>query len=104
MPSPLILDYIGFSGQHHFLEALPARAYQNGGVPSCCSTCQSDHLTQWLSPGASAPLSDQQEPILHTALFLAGMVAPPNPFPLLTKCFAHAIQQEDYPDLLIGDY
>jgi asparagine synthase (glutamine-hydrolysing) len=101
MPS-LILDSIGFSGQHSFPEALPARTYQKGGVPPCFSNCQSDYLTQWLSPGAS--VSDRQEPILHAALFLAGIVAPPDPFPLLTKRCAHAVQQEDYTDLLIGDY
>jgi asparagine synthase (glutamine-hydrolysing) len=103
MPS-LILDSIGFSGQHSFPEALPARTYRKGGAPSCYSNCQNDHLTQWLSPGASISLSDQQEPILHAALFLAGIVAPPDPFPQLVERFAHAIQQEDYTDLLIGDY
>jgi asparagine synthase (glutamine-hydrolysing) len=103
MPS-FILDSIGFSGQHTFPEALPARTYRKGGTPSCFSTCQSDHLTQWLSAGASLSLSDQQEPIHHTALFLAGIVTPPNPFPLLTERIAHAIQQEEYTGLLIGDY
>jgi asparagine synthase (glutamine-hydrolysing) len=100
--SSLILDSIGFSGQHSFPEALPARTYQKGGVPSCCSNCQSDYLTQWLSPGASVP--DQQESILHAALFIAGIVAPPDPFPQFAERIAHAIQQEDYTNLLIGDY
>jgi asparagine synthase (glutamine-hydrolysing) len=104
MPSPLMLDSIGFSGQHHFSEALPAHTYQKGGVLSCFSTCQGNYLTLWLSPGASVPLSERQEPIHHTALFLAGIIAPPDPFLLLTECIAHAIQQEDYTDLLIGDY
>lgn len=104
MPSPLILDYIGFSGQRTFSEDLPPRTSRRGGVASCPSQIRHDHLVQWLSNRAPALLSERPEPIHHAALFLAGIVVPPDPRLQLAERFAQALQHEDYTELLIGDY
>jgi asparagine synthase (glutamine-hydrolysing) len=104
MPSPLILDYIGFSGQRTFSEDLPPRTSRRGGVTSCPLQIRHDHLAQWLSNRAPALLSERPEPIHHAALFLAGIIAPPDPRSLLTERFVQALHHEDYTDLLIGDY
>jgi asparagine synthase (glutamine-hydrolysing) len=104
MSSPLILDYTGFSGQRTFSEALPARTCRKGGVASCPSQIRRDHLTQWLSDVAPASRSDQPEPIRHAALFLAGVVGSIDPLPKVSERLVRALCQEEYTDLLIGDY
>ncbi len=104
MPSPIILDYISFSGQVHFPVQNPALQIRQISEPSCFTNYKSDHLVQLLSPSASSSLSLLLQPSQHTYLFLAGILFCVDPLPILAERIAKAIQQGDYTDLLIGNY